>query len=503
MTALVRALDALAALLGAAILAVLATGGGTVAGLRLTRAEDLLVAAAVVGGARALARPYRLPAPRPARLVAAAVALYALAFSFIAVTRHFTLQTHALDLGQYLQVIWSIAAGHGAYTTLPPLHFWGEHFSPVFYLLAPLEWLAPGAPVLLVAQAVILALGALAVYAYAAPRLAPRAAAGLALLYLVNPSLHGINIRDIHPAAFVIPLVLGAAVAFDRRRYAWCALALALVFACREDAAVAVVGFGAWLALARRHRAVGAILAALAVGVLVLDLQVVMPHFRGAPYPHLHRYAHLGSWIGEILLTLALKPWRWLGLVLWPAKLAYLVALLAPLGLLPLLAPAALAAALPGLAMNLLSLDPVLFNYRSQYQAFVLPFLVLGAVDGYARLGAVWPARAGRILGFAFLASAVLTARTVNDFTVTRWRPTPAQRAALALTAQVPATAGVSANERMVPHLATRGEVHIYPAGLERSEWVLILEGEAATAPPVRFGVVQRAGGWVLLRRGA
>src|SRR3989442_7205234 len=67
-------------------------------------------------------------------------------------------------------------------------------------------------------------------------------------------------------------------------------------------------------------------------------------------------------------------------------KLVYLAAMLVPLGFLPLLAPRALAAALPGLAMNLLSLDPVLFNYRSQYQSFVLPFFVLASVDGYARL---------------------------------------------------------------------------------------------------------------------
>src|SRR3989442_5403832 len=36
--------------------------------------------------------------------------------------------------------------------------------------------------------------------------------------------------------------------------------------------------------------------------------------------------------------------------------------------------------------MSLLSCDPVLFNYRSQYQSFVLPFFVLASVDGYARL---------------------------------------------------------------------------------------------------------------------
>src|SRR5207249_2640010 len=215
---------------------------------------------------------------------------------------------------------------------------------------------------------------------------AARPAAALALLYLANPSLHGINIRDIHPQAFAVPFLVWAAAAFDAQRYGLCVLALVLTLGGREDAAIAVVGFGLWLALARRRWALGAAVVAVSVLVLLVDLTWVMPYFRGSPYPHLDRYRHLGASVPEILVTLVARPWRWAPIVLTLPKLAYLAAMLAPLGFLPLLAPRALAAALPGLAMNLLSFDPVLFNYRSQYQSFVLPFFVLASVDGYARL---------------------------------------------------------------------------------------------------------------------
>src|SRR5438876_1214306 len=241
------------------------------------------------------------------------------------------------------------------------------------------------------AQTVILCSGAVAVFVYAARRLqsvcdAARPAAALALLYLANPSLHGINIRDIHPQAFAVAFLVWAAAAFDAQRYGWCVLALVLTLGGREDAAIAVVGFGLWLALARRRWALGAAVVAVSVLVLLVDLTWVMPYFRGSPYPHLDRYRHLGASVPEILVTLVARPWRWAPIVLTLPKLAYLAAMLAPLGFLPLLAPRALAAALPGLAMNLLSFDPVLFNYRSQYQSFVLPFFVLASVDGYARL---------------------------------------------------------------------------------------------------------------------
>ena len=458
---------------------------------------------------RTVVAPFALPRIRPARAVTAGVATYALLMGFLVASRHAALQTHALDLGYYVQVAWSIAYGHGAYVTLPPMHAWGDHFSPVLYLLAPLGRLAPGGTALVLVQTLILCSGAVAVFRYAARRLGPapdatRPAAAFALLYLVNPSLHGINIRDIHPQAFAIAFLAWAAAAFDARRYGWCALALVLTLAGREDAAIAVVGFGVWLALARRHWALGAAVGAASVLVLLVDLAWVMPYFRGGPYPHLGRYSHLGASVPEILVTLVALPWRWMPVALSLPKVVYLAAMLAPLGFLPLLAPRALAAALPGLAMNLLSFDPVLFNYRSQYQSFVVPFLILAAVDGYARLTQPLGRLripATRVLAFGFLASVVLTARTVNDFVVTRWWPNADRRAALALMREIPAGVAVSVNERLVPHLAARREVYVFPAGVEKSRCILDRGNEVAKTPPAGFSLLRREGSWVLLRR--
>src|SRR5439155_613700 len=464
-----RTLDGVAVAIAAAAIVVLTTGGGALGPVSLTRPEDFVVALALVVGIRALLTPYRIPDLRPSRVVVTGVLLYLLAMGTIVVTRHLALRTHALDLGQPVQVLWNIVHGHGPVLTLIPMFVisdrmsrWGDHFEPILYTLVPLAWLWPGAVSLLIAQTVILAAGALAVYGYARARLDARFGAFFALLYLLNPSLHGINIRDVHPAAFAIPLVLAAALAFDRGRYVWCAIALGLTLACREDAAVAVVGFGVWLAVARGRWIPGAATVAIAAIVLFAEVLYVIPHFRGAPYHHLYRYETLGSSLTEIAVTLVFRPWRWLALVVEPAKIVYLMALLAPLGFLPLGAPPVLAAALPALLQNLLSVDPKLYNYRAQYQAYVLPFMVLAAVEGFRRLretrGArplVGPFHPVALLAAAFVLSAVLTAATVNDLGVRKWRLGPPEQAAYRLMARVPPDASVSANERLVPHLAT------------------------------------------------
>ncbi len=513
---ILRALDVLGALAVLGGVVVAATGGGTPGGVLLTRPEAFVVAAAVVLGLRAWMRPYALPVRAPARVVAIAVLVYVAAMGFIVVTRHHALRTHALDLGQYVQTVWSIGHGYGATFTLIPeyattvrMHAWGDHFSPILYTLVPFVRLTPDASVALIFQTIVLASGAVAVFLYARGRTdvpgAERVAAAFAIVYLLNPSLHGINLRDIHPAAFAIPLLVAAAVAHDARRFGWCAIAVVAAAACREDAAVAVVGFGIWFALARGRWAVGAGVAAASVALLMLDLQVIMPYFRaGAGYHHLYRYTHLGGSLGEILVTIAVRPWRWLGVLLTGPKLVYMLALLAPLGFLPLLAPRVLAAAVPGLAMNLLSVDPILINHRSQYQSFVLPFLVLAAVDGYVvlRQRAEKDARLpGIALGAAACFALILTARTFNDFSIRNWRLGDDQRAAHALMGTIPNTTAVSANERLVPHLVMRENIFVYPRGTGISSHVIDRADVLEKIPAKGYMESARGGGWVLLER--
>jgi uncharacterized membrane protein len=506
-----RALDTLALVFAAGALAVIATGGVW----PLTRPEDFVVATAIAVALRALIAPWALPRVSATRAVAVGVAVYVTLMGFIVITRHLALRTHAFDLGQYLQIIWNISRGHGPASTIVPtyvvpdrMHAWGDHLSPIFYALAPLQWLAPGAASVLLAQTAGLAAGAVALFAFARGRIGDRPAAAFSLLYLLNPSLHGINVRDIHPAAFAIPLVIIAAWAFDARRYAWCALALVATLACREDAAVAVVGFATWLALARGRWRLGSALAVVAVAVLAADIGWLMPGFLGARhYDHLNRYRHLGDSLGQILMSIALRPWRWIGIVITPAKLVYLAAMLAPLGLLPLLGVRALIAVVPGLAMNLLSVDPKLINYQAQYQAFVLPFLLLAAVEGYARLvkllgerRVLGRHRAASALGAAFVLATILTARIVNDLGVNFWRLNSDQHAAYTMMALIPSDAPVAAYERLVPHLATRRDVWVPPRGLNEAEYVLVRNIDRVVLAD-RFEALAQDQSWTLWRR--
>jgi uncharacterized membrane protein len=473
---------------------------------------------------RLLVAPVPVPELEPRRVVAVGVALYASIFSFVTVTRHFTFRTHALDLGYYVQLTWNLARGHGPYVSLPEMHAWGDHLSPIVYLFVPAFWLMPSATVLLVGQSVLLALGALPVFGIARHRFQDeRPAAALAILYLLNPSLHGINVRDFHAAALAIPLLL-AAIYFAEVGRPWLfVLASVLALMCREDAALPVMGLGLWLALSGRRWLAGGTIALGALTLLAIEIRWVIPYFRHEPYVHLWRYAHLGQSLGEIVLTVITHPLRTLGGLLTGGRLVYLAALLAPLGFLPLLGAWDLAGALPALAQNLLSSDPILYDHRTQYQAFVLPFLILATITGYsrpaARRGGQWPVA---ILVVAFMGSLVLGSSLANELAVARWWPSAEQRAAYTVLAQIPPAASIAAQDRYLPHLSARRLATFFPTAIERTEYALVnlntypwrhfpdvtLErtGNTVTIVPssrlaLRYAVVAQSGPHVLLRR--
>ncbi len=442
------------------------------------RPEHVFLFLLVIVAVRLSVAPVAAPALDPRRVLGLGVAVYALAFSFITVTRHFAFRTHALDLGYYVQLTWNLARGHGPWVSLPEMNAWGDHLSPIMYLFAPVFWLAPGPVALLVGQAVMLAAGAVAVFGIARRRHLPDGtAAAFAIVYLLNPSLHGITVRDFHAAALAIPLLLaGLYFALADRHWLFVA-AIVLTLTCREDAALPVLGVGVWLGLARRRWIAGGAMALGAFALLEVDVTWLIPHFRHEPYAHLGRYAALGHTLGEVIAGVVLHPIVTVEGLLTGGRLIYLVAMLAPLGFLPLLGGWGLVGAVPALAENLLSSDPVLYDYRTQYQSFVLPFLLLAAIGGYSRLATRWRgARPVAVLGAAFALSLALASPAANDLAVARWWPDAEQRAAWSVLARVPAAASISAQERYVPHLALRRLVTVFPVALDRVDYVLVNE---------------------------
>jgi hypothetical protein len=145
-----------------------------------------------------------------------------------------------------------------------------------------------------------------------------------------------------------------------------------------------------------------------------------------------------------------------------------------PLGLLPLLGPAALLIALPELAINLLSSTATQTSIRFHYTAGVVPGLTAAAVLGAARCTRGRPELAVPLgVGVAAAALAgVLVLGPVPD-RLDDYRRTEHDRAAATAVELVPEDTPVSATNTLGAHLSERRRVLSFPL-LRDALWIAV-----------------------------
>src|SRR6266576_4305685 len=329
---------------------------------------------------------------RPAPIVWAAMGAYAAGFSALSILRHRALQTGRFDLGNMVQAVWSTAHGHPlAVTGLrgDEISRLAAHFDPLLVAFAPL-WLAwPSPDLLLVVQAVAVALGALPVYRLARKHLgSERAGIGFALAYLLYPPTQWLTLNEFHPVSLACPLLLFAIWYLDEDRLVPFAICAVLAATTKEEIAFVVAGLGLWYALARGRRIEGALISVAGLAVSLIAIEVVIPHFnRAGSSSFFSRYSEVGGSPGGILRTTVTHPWRLFTTGFTGRGLGYVARLALPLGLAMLAAPVLLLAALPELAINLLSAAPAQTSIRFHYTAGLIPVLVAATVFGAKRIG--------------------------------------------------------------------------------------------------------------------
>jgi uncharacterized membrane protein len=380
-------------------------------------------------------------APRIA--LGAAIVAYAGVFSTFAVLRHRAFETGRFDLGNMMQAVWSTAEGRPLEVTgLRGDQFvrLGAHFDPILALFAPLWRAWPSPELLLVAQALLLSLGALPVFWLARKHLgSERSALALAIAYLLAPALQWMTLADFHPVALATPLLLFAVWYLEEGRLAAFAAFAVLAVATKEHIGLVVAGLGLWYALSRRPRA-GVAIAVAAAAVSVLAVLAIVPHF--SP---LDRSAFEGRYDDPALER---------------RDGVYLFQLLAPTAGLSLLSPLLALAAVPELALNLLSEAATQTSIRYQYSAAALAILYAAA------------ARVARgPLSLAVLGASLAAAVALGPGFPAR--PDAHDQAAERALRLIPDNAAACATNSLGAHLSERRRIFSFPFCAE-AEWLAV-----------------------------
>ena len=426
---------------------------------------------------------------RPRLLLAAAIAAFAAGFATLAEIRHLAFWSGRFDLGNLTQAVWSTS--HGRFLELTDLQGrqisrLGAHFDPLAAAFAPLWRIWPDPALLLTVQAIAVAAGAVPVFLLARKHLGTEWA-GLAFgaVYLLYPATQWLTVDDFHPVALATPLLLAGFWFLDEHRVVPFALVAGLACLTKEQVGFTVAAMGVWYALARGGRVAGAVIAAVGVTVSLVAVAVIVPHFapgNGSPFEG--RYAAVGGSPAGIVRTTFAHPLRIAEAATQARDLRYLVELLLPLALLPLLGLGAALVALPEIVLNVLSDTPTQSSIDFHYTAAAIPGLVVGAVFGAARLRSLAPERS-LALRRVVVVVAVLT--TVAYGPVPLWshlpfgrhstsyqyRVTARDRAAEQAIALIPGSAAVSTSNTIGAHVSGRRRVFSFPLLLE-SHWIAV-----------------------------
>jgi uncharacterized membrane protein len=464
---------------------------------------------------------------RPRLLLWLAIGTYGAGFAALSTLRHRSFETGRFDLGNMVQAVWSTAHGHPLQVT--NLHGaqasrLAAHVDPILVVFAPLWWLWPSPSLLLTAQALVVALGALPLFWLARKHTASeRAALGFALAYLLYPATEWMTLNEFHPVALACPLLLFAIWYLDENRLLPFALFALLASLTREEIPLVVAGLGIWYAIGRRRWLAGGAIAAAGLAVTVIAVQIVIPHFNhGSGSSFYGRYDAVGGSAAGIVRKAFTDPGRLLSVAFDHRGAHYLLDLLLPLAGLALLAPLLLIALVPELALNLLSSVDAQSSIHFHYTAGEIPILFAAAAVGARRLGR-WTGAAATAAVVAALAGNYLLGP------IPFWRFLPGGQTLQASDAQIsrhdriaarelrliPGDAAVSATNSLGAHLSERKRIYSFPY-VRAAEWVIVDEQkpslgdhndkgglpriEALRHDP-RFRLVSSADGVLIFRR--
>lgn len=426
---------------------------------------------------------------------------YIIYFSAYTFLRHYHFISAYYDLAIMDQVIWNTAHGHFFKLTAPnglaTVSRFAIHADIFMVLLAPLYWVYDSVYTLLLAQVVIVALGALPVYWLGRDVLKNKTLALIiAAGYLLFGPLQRAVIFDFHAVTLASSFFLFAFYYAYKKRYWPYFIFLILAVSTKETMTFIALAIGLYIIFFQKQWKVG-LTTIVASGLwFYLLLWHIMPDARpdGSAHFALDYYSKYGTTQTQIVKTILLKPWVWLPDILNKTGLLYLLAFVVPTGFLSLLSPYLLLA-LPDFLINLLSKDPLLHQIGFQYVAAISAFAFIAFVFGVRNLRRIllklsdkYPALNERNIQ-SFLIVYLLFFLIVSTYALSPlpgmfqadtggfWAHPIDANYVKQLSQEIPAQAQVTATNKLAPHFSHREHIYYFPQGLDRADYVVAQTG--------------------------
>jgi uncharacterized membrane protein len=341
---------------------------------------------------RVIFRPTRFVAStleRP-RVALGTVALAGLAYgaytAYLTIVNFRRLSMGAYDMGVYANQMFNSLHGHPFRNTIMFGPKGGSslaahaEFGQLLFL--PLYAVHPGPEILLILQAALLGLAAIPLFLCAETLISRRAAAVVAIGYLLFAPLHGAAFHDFHWLTITpfFVFLLFYAIRTDKSWLALsCVIALVLI---SEDAAVGVAAIGLFVLATRTRPRLGVGLVVFGVICLALDKFLIARAAANWRVPDidaaLKAPGESGYW--STVRTLVTNPSFLFTTLLTEKKCVHALHLFAPLAFLPVRRALLLPLLVPGFLFTLMATDQEAASIANQGTIHWIPYLFIGTV---------------------------------------------------------------------------------------------------------------------------
>ena len=286
--------------------------------------------------------------------------------------------TSCFDMGIFIQMYHSMINDLSVVTTCERNEFLSHfaiHFSPIYYLLLPFYYFFPHAETLLIAQAVLIAVGVIPLMGICRQYHFKNATTlFFGITYLFCSELIGPCYYHFHENAFLPPLLMWLFYAIEKKKPILIYFFMVLVLFVKEDAPIYIVCIGAYLLFQKNKTGIrkhGAIMAAIGGIYFAVVTGIMNRHAEGVMTSR--TYGNLmidqDAGFGEIIKTVLMDPAYFFSQCIREETFLFFLTVMIPLGLMPFFTKkfSHLFLVLPFLLMNLASGYPYAANIGFQY----------------------------------------------------------------------------------------------------------------------------------------
>lgn len=385
------------------------------------------------------------------------------------ICKHRIFNTAVFDLGIFAQMYHSIITDFSQVTTCErgyPLSHFAVHFSPIYYVLAPLYMIHPSAETLLAAQAVLAVSGFVPLYLICRRYNFSNIVSFLfSIVYIFSTSVMSPCYYEFHENAFLPPLLMWLFYAIEKKNNILMYIMMVLVLMVKEDAALYIMCISLYLVFSGKNRKHGTVMFLVTVTVFVNVLTLMSKYGEGAMTNRTfgNLMVEYDGGFGEVIKTVLTNPVYFIAQCFTQEKMIFTVIMLFPLMFMPFIThkPSRLLLVVPFIIMNLASGYPYAFKYDFQYVFGTATCLIYAALINVADLDAKAIRRT-----VPLMAVASVLMFTANDSrqlyyadTYKNYRDQNDRKSAYLQA--IPDDASVLATPFLIPHLANRDELYI------------------------------------------